>query len=101
MRCDFRGVARAHVFRPGLGVLFFVFSIFNRHGKLRGIDIGEFGTVSVTTPDNPLLVVIVVGTRQEVTKRELRVPDTLLLMHPDGDTTQGTIVLHGYGTRLS
>ena len=101
VRRNFRGVTGAHVVGPLLGVFFFVFSIFDRHDKLCGIYIGKFCPVTVATPHDSLLVVIIVGAREKMTKSEFGVPQTLLLVHLHRDATQRTVILHTDHTSIT
>jgi hypothetical protein len=68
--------------------------------KLGRVDVRQLGTVSIATSNNPFLRVIIVGTREEVTKDKFGVPETLLFVHADPNTTKGSIVLDGHGTHF-
>jgi hypothetical protein len=46
------------------------------------------------------LRVVIVGTREEVSKDKFRIPETLLFMHADTDAAEWTIVLDGHRTRF-
>jgi hypothetical protein len=48
--------------------------VLDDHRELRGVNIGQFGTIAIATPHDTFLVVIVVGAREEVTEGEFRVP---------------------------
>jgi len=74
--------------------------ILDDNGKVGRVNVCQFGTVPVATPDNPLLCVIVVCTREEVSKDEFRIPETFLLVHTNTNTTERAIVLDGYRTHI-
>jgi hypothetical protein len=73
--------------------------ILDHDGKVRRINVRQLGTVAVATTDNPLLGVIVVCTREKVSKHKFGVPETLLLVHLYRDPTERAIVLDGHRTR--
>jgi hypothetical protein len=68
--------------------------------KITRVDVRQLGTVPIATTDDTFLRVIIVGTREEVSKDKFRIPETLLFMHTDTDATEWTIVLDGHGTRF-
>jgi hypothetical protein len=67
--------------------------------KVARINVRQLGTIAIATPDDTFLSVIIVGTREEVSKDKFRVPETLLLVHTNTDATEWTIILDGHGTR--
>jgi len=74
--------------------------ILDDNGKVTRINVRQLGTVPVATSNNPFLSVIIVGTREEVSKNEFGIPETFLLMHFYRNPTERAIVLDGHGTGL-
>jgi hypothetical protein len=48
--------------------------VLDDHGKVSGVDVRQFGTVAIATTDDTLLGIIIIGTCEEVSKDEFRVP---------------------------
>jgi len=90
---DFWLFTCCHVVLPLLGIGLFGFMVLDHDGKITGINVRQFGTIAIATTHDTLLGVIVIRTREKVTKRELGVPDTFLLMHSNTDTSEGSVVL--------
>jgi hypothetical protein len=73
--------------------------ILDSDRKITRVNVRQLGTVPITTTDDTFLGIIIVGTREKVSKDKFRIPETLLLVHTDTDATEWTIVLDGHGTR--
>src|SRR6056300_1749804 len=68
--------------------------------KLGGVNVRQLGTVAVATTDDPLLGVVIVGTREKVTKDKFRIPKTFLLVHLYRDPTKGSVILNSHRATL-
>ena len=74
MLLDLGLVTGCHVVGPPLCVGLLHFVVLDDHRELRGVNVSQLGTIAVATTNDTLLVVIVVGAREEVTEGEFRVP---------------------------
>ena len=61
---DFRFVTSEHIALPFLSEIFF--RVLRLQNELRGIDVGEFCTVTVPPPSAPLVVVVKIVPRQQI-----------------------------------
>ena len=71
---DFWGVTDSHVLRPRLGIGLLRLMVLDDHRKVCGVDVRQLGTIAVATTDDTLLGIIIIGTREEVSKDEFRIP---------------------------
>jgi hypothetical protein len=64
--------------------------------KVTRINIRQLGTITVTTTDDPLLRVIIIGTGEKVTEYKFGIPETFLFVHFYRNPTERTVVLDGH-----
>src|SRR6056300_1256725 len=93
-------VTHGHILVPFLCVTLLCLPILDHDGKLRGVDVRQLGTVAIASTNNSLLIVIVVCTREEVTKGKFWIPNTFLFVHTNTDATERPIVFNRDGTSL-
>ena len=88
----YRFALLTHVVLEHLAVPPLAAAVAGLDDKLGGEDVGQLGAVSIPAAGNLLLVVVVVGRREQVTKDELGDVDSLLLVHLDRDAV--AVVVH-------
>ena len=74
--------------------------VLDDYGEISGVDIRQLGAVAVSTPNNPLLRIIIVGTREKVSKDKFGIPKTFLLVHLYRDPTKGSVILDSHRATL-
>ena len=75
-----------HVIGPYLCITLTRGGVTSTEGELIAEDVRELRTIAVLTADNLLLRLVVVPTREQVAKDELRGVDLVLRMHLNGNT---------------
>jgi hypothetical protein len=70
-----------------------VFGILDFDGEFTRVHVREFCAVSISSTDDTLLRIIVVGTREKVSEREFRIPNLLFFVFLDRDASERPVVL--------
>jgi len=96
-RLDRRLTNLGHVILEGLGIDEAACLVHNRHHHLLGKDVHQLDSVAVLTTDQLLLVLVVVGRCQELTKDHLRNPGLVLRMLGHGNRVAVILDREGRG----